>query len=987
MFRKSLHIIFGLVVFFALVFSATATYAQEFNLEIGGKVEKDGKRLEGAKIKLYQGATVAQEFTTSENGKFSFKLKGNVDYTIVITKKGLITKKFTVTTKNVPDRRAMFGFGGFEFTVSLFEMLPNIDYSVLDNPIAKISYNTEEEEFSFDKIYTESMLDALKQLKALEEQAKKEAANIANAQQEIDEKYTATILKADNAFKTKNYDEAKKLYIEAIAIKQGEKYPSEKIIEIDKLLAEQQNKALAEQNYKSLIVKGDKAFADKEYSSAKIAYSEALSIKEEKYPKDKIKEIETILENLSKKNDVSEQYNNLIAKADEAFKKNEYAAAKTSYQEASQLKSYEKYPKDKILEIDRITKDLKKNKDVDEEYTKLLSTADNTLKEKDFALAKTTYKKALAIKPTEEYPKNKIAEIDLLIASQVKSKETDDAYFAIMNKANEEMKKNNYEDAKKLYEDALKIKPIEELPQNKIAELNKLISDLNAEKNITIKYQQTIIKADKAFNAKDYELAKNTYNDALAIKSTEAYPKNKIIEIDRILADKLKLQEQNTKYAEIIDLANTSFDKKEYAIAKQLYNSALTIKPAEKYPTDRIAEIEAIFAAIEKEKEVEKRYQLLIATGDKLLKEKDYPKAIVAYTDAQAIKEKEEYPKNKIAEIEKIIAEREAAKELEKKYYNTILKADNSFAEQSYTNAIQLYNEALELKRAEKYPKDKIVEIEKILAEQEKQRKQKEIDDAYKAQITQANAAFEAKKYSEAKSFYLSALDIKTTELFPKQRIDDIDKIVAEIALQKELEERYQNALTKANNQLEGRNYQTAISHYNEALAIKPNEKYPKDKIIEINKILDAIERIKEINKKYTDLLTKADNYFKEKEYKIARVTYAEAANNKPSENYPKEKISEIDLLLKTIPPTPITTNTISPQDSKADFKKQLLAKYGQGVTEEESQEGTSKVIKRVVVKGDNVNIYLKKMWNWGGVYYFKDGVPITQQIFETETR
>ncbi len=65
----------------------------------------------------------------------------------------------------------------------------------------------------------------------------------------------------------------------------------------------------------------------------------------------------------------------------------------------------------------------------------------------------------------------------------------------------------------------------------------------------------------------------------------------------------------------------------------------------------------------------------------------------------------------------------------------------------------------------------------------------------------------------------------------------------------------------------------------------------------------------------------------------------------------------------------------------------ELLSKYNAGVTEEIFQGKGVYVIQRVLVRDDMVWIYQKKIFNWGGVACFRDKLPITEGIFELETR
>lgn len=64
-----------------------------------------------------------------------------------------------------------------------------------------------------------------------------------------------------------------------------------------------------------------------------------------------------------------------------------------------------------------------------------------------------------------------------------------------------------------------------------------------------------------------------------------------------------------------------------------------------------------------------------------------------------------------------------------------------------------------------------------------------------------------------------------------------------------------------------------------------------------------------------------------------------------------------------------------------------LLAKYKMGVTEEIIEGKGVYIIQRVLVTENDVWIYQKKIFNWGGVACFRDKTSITEGIFEQETK
>ena len=62
------------------------------------------------------------------------------------------------------------------------------------------------------------------------------------------------------------------------------------------------------------------------------------------------------------------------------------------------------------------------------------------------------------------------------------------------------------------------------------------------------------------------------------------------------LEAKKKQDELDAKYQAAIDAADDAFDKKDYAAAKPKYVEATGLKPTEKYPKDRIAEVDGLMA-------------------------------------------------------------------------------------------------------------------------------------------------------------------------------------------------------------------------------------------------------------------------------------------------------------------------------------------------------------------------------------------------------
>lgn len=784
-------------------------------------------------------------------------------------------------------------------------------------------------------------------LKASEQYPKTKLAEIdklLNDSKQKDAEYAAAIAEADGLFTAKDYEKSKTSYTKASTIKPTEQYPKTKLAEIDKLLGDQKK---IEQDYKNAIAAGDLSFTSKDYQKAQTSYQQASAIKpSEKYPKDKLAEIKTLLDELAKKEGEDKQkeanYLAAISNGDKSMGLKKYDVAKQAYETAVGIKPAEKYPKDKLKEIETILAEIAKKeaegKSKNEQYQKLITDADGLMAAKDYSTAKTKYQSASEIKTEEKYPKDKIKEIDLLLAELAKkegeNKAKEEQYQKTIKEADALLAAKDYTNSKSKYQSSLTIKPSEKYPKDKIAEIDGILADLakkDAEsKNKNQQYADLIVTADAAFKAKNYEPAKTSYNAALAIKAEEKYPKDKIKEIDQILSDlaKKKAEEEattvaekqkNEKYQAFIDLADKGMQNINYDIAKTNYNQALTIKSTEKYPKDKLVEIENILAELAKKKAAEEasmmaqkdkeaKYTSLIAVADKSFTTKSYDDAKSNYNQALGVKPNEQYPKDKIKEIDKILADiaakkaaeesaSSAQKEINEKYNKVIAIADAAFNATNYENAKIKYYEASAIKKDEQYPRDKINEITKLLAElakksdedklaAEAERKKREY---YKAVIAQAEGELVVKKYEDAKRKFTEASTILPDETYPKIKIQEIDDLLAKLAAEKdnallaekERNEKYNALIAQADGSFSAKDYQSAKTSYKSALNVKPKESYPQDKILEIDLILaDLAKQQEEITLTNNALKQKLDRYnslIKQGDASFSKKTYKDA--------------------------------------------------------------------------------------------------------------
>jgi hypothetical protein len=110
-------------------------------------------------------------------------------------------------------------------------------------------------------------------------------------------------------------------------------------------------------------------------------------------------------------------------------------------------------------------------------------------------------------------------------------------------------------------------------------------------------YDKAISKADKSYTEQNYTEAKGLYEDALVIKPEEAYPMERLEEIEVQLA----LLEMQEKYETAIQTADGMFNQKDYKRAREFYLMAINYNDVDTYPVEQIRKIDELEIEMEAE--------------------------------------------------------------------------------------------------------------------------------------------------------------------------------------------------------------------------------------------------------------------------------------------------------------------------------------------------------------------------------------------------
>jgi outer membrane protein OmpA-like peptidoglycan-associated protein len=114
-------------------------------------------------------------------------------------------------------------------------------------------------------------------------------------------------------------------------------------------------------------------------------------------------------------------------------------------------------------------------------------------------------------------------------------------------------------------------------------------------------------------------------------------------------------------------------------------------------------------------------------------------------------------------------------------------------------------------------------------------------NEKYALKIKQADLLLEAKKYDEAKTTYISASAIEPKAEYPKDKIKQIDKLIEE-QIQQELTNKFNSKIASGDKLFKEGKYQNALKEYQDANTILPDNTSTEEKIVKAENALKTAE-------------------------------------------------------------------------------------------------------------------------------------------------
>ncbi len=678
-------------------------------------------------------------------------------------------------------------------------------------------------------------------------------ARIANAellfaqsleQQKQNGEFGKLIASGDAQVKAIHYIEGILNFKNALAIRPNDPSTLVRIANAERLLALELDQQKNNAAFDKLIASGDAQVNGTKYAEGITDFKQALQIR----PNDastlvRIANAERLLAQGLDQQKQNAAFDKLIASGDAQVNRTKYAEGITDFKQALEIRPNDPSTLARIANAERLLALELDQQKQNTAFDKLIASGDAQVNRTKYVEGITDFKQALQIHPNDPSTLARIANAERLLALELDQQKQNTDFDKLIASGDVQVNATKYAEGITDFKKALQIRPNDNATLVRIADAEKKLAMLADEREKQMLYQLAIKEADQYHKVVSWSQAILAYQKASAILPNEPYPIKRISELTNLIN-----QEKNTTrlYQEALQKGEDKFAAKSYLEAIQAYKEAQKIKPLEQLPPAKIVAIQAILdelasldnpvkkplVTVSKIEESDGIYLEKKRLADQNFKNSQWIIARFYYLEAYNIKSGERYIQDQIEACDKMI-DSDITAEVSKEYKTALASADEQMKVKNYNSARFYYRKANGLIKWENYPVDQLKAIDKILTEM------LSLDDqqALVENLKKADLAFLQKEYPSARFYYEKARAISETDQIVS-RIKEIDSIVNGFEVQNN-RTTYNGLIQKGDESFAQKNNAEARFYYEKASQLRPEEKYPKEKI----KLIDA-ERV-----------------------------------------------------------------------------------------------------------------------------------------------
>ena len=496
-----------------------------------------------------------------------------------------------------------------------------------------------------------------------------------------------------------------------------------------------------------------------------------------------------------------------------------------------------------------------------ESYESLMRSGNSKFAAKDYISAKTYYEMALKQKPKDAEAQSKLNET--LVKIQADS-ERQEVFYSHLDAGDALNAQNKYEEALAEYDKALAIFPDDKYVGGQAQAIRDLLKERKDKQDA---YDTAIAQGNTLLEEENFDAAIMQFETAAEIFPNDKLPQERIAEarrLQQIYNDKV------AQFNKLVEDANQLGLRKNYDGAIAKLNQALEIFPDDPQAKNMLQSMNA-------SKDVNDRYNALIAEADRLYESKSYKEAKAQYQSALNVVAGDAYALDMISRLDPLIAQQDAeeaariaaeqeaarlAAEAEAARLAAEAEAARIAAEQEAAR-LAAEQEAARLAAEEAARKAAEEEAARLAAEAEAARLAAEAAAAaeaerqanIKATLDAADGLLAEEKYTEAKQKYAEVFAFDEGNATATAKIAEIDGILARIAAAEEaarlererleaLRPQYNAFIKEGDKQYAAKAFDKAVENYAKAVELGLGEPYPVE-------MIDKIDRLIEENKLY----------------------------------------------------------------------------------------------------------------------------------------
>jgi len=548
------------------------------------------------------------------------------------------------------------------------------------------------------------------------------------------------------------------------------------------------------------------------------------------------------------------KFQSALNAAQEALDKRDYVAADAKAQAALALKPGEPSATKIREEVER---QLALMREAEQEYQTALNEAQQALDKKDYAVAEAKAKDALGLKPGDAAA-TKIQETVQQQLGAVEQAER--RYQTALAAAQQALDRKDYTLADTKVKEALGVKPGDVAATQIQQEAQRQLALMREAEQ---KYQTALTEAQQALDKKDYAVAEVKAKDALGLKPGDAAATKIQQEVQRQLG---AMAEAKSRYETALAAAQQALGRKDYVLAESKAKEALAVRPGDAAATRIQQEAQGQVALMQ---EGERKYQTALTAAQQALEKKDYVLAETKVKEALGVKPGDLAATRIQQEVQRQVA---LMRETEQKYQTALNAAQQALDKKDYAVAEAKVREALGVR-----PGD--VAATKIQEEVQRQLSaMAEAKSRYETALAGAQQALDKKDYALAEAKAKEALGVRPGDAVATRIQQEAQR---QVALMRETEQKYQTALSAAQQALDKKDYVLSETKAKEALSVKPGD-------AAATRIQQEVQRqvalMRETEQKYQTALNAAQQALDKKDYVLAETKVKEALGVKPGD-------------------------------------------------------------------------------------------------------